>query len=90
MRKGVINMPSFDQTGPSGQGPATGRGFGPCGRGYGRRWGGWLMKGMGFGMRRRLWTAEEEKAALDDEEKMLEEELAAVRKEKEDLARSRK
>jgi len=23
-------MPNRDKTGPSGQGPATGRGFGPC------------------------------------------------------------
>jgi hypothetical protein len=31
----------LDQTGPQGRGPVTGRGFGPCGRGMGRR--------MGFG-----------------------------------------
>lgn len=34
-------MPAYDQTGPQGMGPMTGRGFGPCGRGFGRR--------MGFG-----------------------------------------
>jgi hypothetical protein len=34
-------MPGFDQTGPQGAGPLTGRGFGPCGRGLGRK--------MGFG-----------------------------------------
>jgi len=26
-------MPGFDKTGPMGQGPMTGRGFGPCGLG---------------------------------------------------------
>ena len=30
-------MPSGDRTGPLGYGPMTGRGFGPCGRGLGRR-----------------------------------------------------
>ena len=38
-------MPKFDQTGPLGEGPLTGRGFGPCkggsraGFGRGRRFG---------------------------------------------------
>ena len=32
-------MPGFDQTGPQGAGPLTGRGFGPCGRGFGGRMG---------------------------------------------------
>ena len=27
-------MPGWDGTGPLGRGPLTGRGFGPCGRGY--------------------------------------------------------
>ncbi len=49
-------MPAFDQTGPQGQGPMTGRGFGPCGygggffggrRGWGFcRWFGW-RRGIG-------------------------------------------
>lgn len=26
-------MPNKDKTGPMGQGPVTGRGFGPCGKG---------------------------------------------------------
>jgi hypothetical protein len=29
-------MPGQDGTGPMGQGPLTGRGFGPCGRGFRR------------------------------------------------------
>ena len=40
-------MPGFDGTGPSGLGPRTGRGMGPCGRGLGFRRG--YGRGMGFG-----------------------------------------
>jgi len=29
-------MPANDRTGPQGQGPLTGRGLGPCRRGFGR------------------------------------------------------
>lgn len=43
-------MPWRDGTGPFGEGPLTGRGLGPCGRGMGWRRGfGW---GRGFGWRR--------------------------------------
>ena len=35
-------MPGYDQTGPMGQGPMTGRGIGPCG-------GGRMQAGRGFG-----------------------------------------
>ncbi len=38
-------MPYFDETGPMGNGPMTGRGLGPCGGGYGRGRG----RGRGFG-----------------------------------------
>lgn len=57
-------MPQFDQTGPMGQGPRTGRGFGPC--------------GMGLGWRRRFVTKKDQKQALSDYKKALEEELKAV------------
>jgi len=73
-------MPRFDQTGPMGQGPRTGRGMGPCGCGYGFGCG-----MMGFG-RRRFISPRNEMAALEEEEKMLEEELAALREEKTALA----
>jgi len=34
--------PGFDRAGPRGLGPMTGRGLGPCGRGFGRGFGwGW-------------------------------------------------
>ena len=32
-------MPFQDGTGPRGMGPLTGRGFGPCGRNFGRSFG---------------------------------------------------
>lgn len=43
-----VNMPGFDNTGPNAQGPRTGRGMGPCGRGFGRGYG----RGCGFGLGR--------------------------------------
>jgi len=72
-------MPRFNGTGPMGQGPMTGRGFGPCGGGMGRCWG--YGGGYGFGFRRFIFP-KNELAALEDEEKMLEEELAAIKEEK--------
>lgn len=52
-------MPKFDGTGPQGQGPMTGRGFGPCGgfvsctphcgMGWGMGRGGGFGKGSGMG-----------------------------------------
>lgn len=30
-------MPGFDKTGPDGEGPLTGRGLGPCGKGNKRQ-----------------------------------------------------
>jgi hypothetical protein len=49
-------MPGFDQTGPLGYGPRTGRGMGPCGsgmafgRGFARGFGRGFNRGRGFGM----------------------------------------
>lgn len=70
-------MPRFDGTGPLGYGPRTGRGFGPCGRGFGYSMGCW--GGYGFG---RYISPKNELATLEEEEKMLEEELAAIKEEK--------
>ena len=42
-------MPGFDRTGPFGEGPMTGRGLGPCGRGLGVRRGFGRGMGRGFG-----------------------------------------
>jgi hypothetical protein len=47
-------MPGFDRTGPMGQGPRTGGGFGDCGPGAGAgSFGGGLRFGGGFGRGRR-------------------------------------
>lgn len=77
-------MPRFDTTGPIGQGPVTGRGFGPCGFGLGwrRRFGAGRGLGRYFGW---CWpqTQEEEKQALSEYRKVLEEELEDVKKEEE-------
>jgi len=74
-------MPGRDGTGPSGQGPLTGRGFGPCGRSMAFRRG----FGRGFGWRRQYFdepiaepltlTKEEQKKILEEEKKDLELEL---------------
>ena len=54
--KGGESMPYRDGTGPEGRGPFTGRGMGPCGRGFGREMG---FRRFGMGYRRP--TKDEEK-----------------------------
>lgn len=66
-------MPNKDKTGPLGQGPATGRGFGPCGKGKGL--------GLGRGLGRGLCRFQ----SLSDYRKALEEELEDVKKQEEEL-----
>ncbi len=79
-------MPRFDGTGPMGQGPMTGRGFGPCGMGLG-----WRKRfGAGRGMGRYFhwnWpnTAEDQKKALAEYKQALKEELEDVEKEELEL-----
>jgi len=77
-----IYMPGGDGTGPLGQGPLTGRGLGPCGRGLGR------------GFRRRFYrypvqpitlTKQEEKKILEEEKKDLELELKAIQEKLKEL-----
>ena len=78
-------MPYKDRTGPLGQGPLTGRGFGPCGDGksMGRRVG--FGRGRGF----RSWFAslskDEVKEELNSYKKNLEEELEQVKAEQKKL-----
>ncbi len=71
-------MPGLDKTGPNGEGPLTGRGLGPCGRGLAFR--------RGFGRRigfRRFRPALE---ITDKEEKeILQEELKAMENEKKEI-----
>ena len=50
-------MPGFDRTGPLGQGPRTGGGFGYCGSGAVAGSFGGLRSGGGFGRGRRHWRA---------------------------------
>ena len=81
-------MPGFDKTGPQGKGPATGKGFGPCGLGLG-----WRRRfGAGRGMGRyfnwgRPQSKEDEKKALAEYKKALEEELEDINKEEVDLGK---
>ena len=69
-------MPGEDGTGPLGEGPMTGRGLGPCGRGLAKR------KGLGRGLGRGFGFATRESIELSKEEqkKILEEEKAAIEK----------
>lgn len=75
-------MPNRDKTGPLGNGPSTGRGFGPCGSG--------LKRGLGRGLCRYFtWgqskTDEEKKQSLINYRKALEEELEVVKEQEEEL-----
>lgn len=84
IRKGVRKMPRFDGTGPMGQGPKTGRGFGPCF--------GWGRRGQGRGLGRYFgWdqpqTKEEQKKDLSEYIKALKEEMEDVEKEMSDLGK---
>ena len=64
-------MPYRDRTGPDGQGSLTGRGFGPCGRGLGRR----------FPYREQvILTKSEEKKILEAELKEIEVEKKEIEK----------
>ena len=75
-------MPRFNGTGPSGYGPGTGWGIGPCGagmrgrRGYGSGYGLGYGRGLGW---ERPYTEKEESKDLKDEAGYLEEELKAIK-----------
>jgi len=87
-------MPNRDKTGPSGAGPLTGRGFGPCGSpnkfacgcgcgcGCGRGFGRGLGRFFGWNQPQ---TKEEQAQALSDYRQALEEELEDTQKLQEDL-----
>ncbi len=67
-------MPYRDGTGPMGYGPLTGRGTGPCRRGFGRGF------GRGYGMMGREYppySLKDHKAALEEELKRIDELLAS-------------
>lgn len=80
-------MPYKDGTGPQGQGPLTGRGFGPCGdgRGLGRGFGGGRGLGRGFRFWSKPLTKDEEKQDISKYKKSLEDELEQVKAEEKRL-----
>jgi hypothetical protein len=69
-------MPGYDQTGPNGAGPMTGRGLGPCGRGLGF--------GRGFRWRRPRYFQPRE-ITKDEEKECLKEELENLKQESEEI-----
>lgn len=71
-REEVKIMPRMNGTGPTGAGPLTGRGLGPCGRGMG--WG----KGYGRFSGRTYLSKTEEIEDLEEEAKILESDLKAL------------
>lgn len=78
-------MPGFDGTGPNNQGPLTGRGLGPCGRGLGFRRGFGRGFGRSFGfatpfMQPQIITEVEEKELLQEELEVLKQEMQEIQK----------
>ena len=77
-------MPRGDRTGPLGQGPATGRGLGPCGRGLARGRGFGRGYGRGFAWRapnyQKPLTREEDRKLLEAEKAEIEQELKELEK----------
>ena len=74
-------MPGRDRTGPYNEGPMSGRGMGPCGRGMGRRFG----RGRGFGFRRFFGSSPRTQITKEEETKMLEDEMKFLQEESESL-----
>ena len=75
-------MPGFDGTGPSGEGPMTGRGLGYC-RGFFRRGRGF---GRGFRMRARMIPVVQEPQMTEAEEKSyLKQELELLKQETQEI-----
>jgi len=70
-------MPGFDQTGPQGQGPMTGRGMGPCNGGMRRGMG--CGRGFGRFAGRAYLSKSEEVDELEDEAKAMEADLKALK-----------
>ncbi len=69
-------MPGFDGTGPMGYGLGTGRGFGPCGGGFG--WRRRFRRGFGWSITEVNLTKEEKRKILEEEKKYIEEELKVI------------
>ena len=71
-------MPRRDGTGPWGYGPGTGRGFGPCVRGFGRGMGWRAAPGWGYAPAYQP-TREQEIADLRADKEYVERELESIR-----------
>jgi len=73
-------MPGQDGSGPRGEGPLSGRGFGPCGRGLARGRG--LGRGLGrdFGFGRGFGLREPVELSKEEEKKILEAEKQEIEK----------
>ncbi|NLX48796.1 MAG: DUF5320 domain-containing protein [Methanospirillum sp.] len=86
-------MPGFDQTGPAGYGPGTGRGLGPCGSGraYGRgmtRARGFRQgSGGGFGRGFCWYNIPAEPLSDEAQKELLEAELRRIEAEKIEIQR---
>ena len=87
-------MPGFDQTGPAGFGPGTGRGMGPCGggmayqRGFRFAAGGGFGRGFGRGRGScRNTYAEPEHLSAEGRKQLLEAELKRLEFEKAEIER---
>jgi hypothetical protein len=82
-------MPGFNQTGPAGYGPGTGRGMGPCGRGmaFRRGFGRGFGRGQGFGSGFYGNYIEPEPLSKDAQKQLLEAELKRIDAEKTEIQR---
>lgn len=86
-------MPGYDRTGPRGQGPMTGRGFGCCGTGRGYRRPGFRRFGTGMGAgygrgNRRAYYYDAPPATVDEEKDMLKEEIEFLKSRLEELEKN--
>jgi predicted Fe-S protein YdhL (DUF1289 family) len=84
----VVDMPGRDGTGPFGEGPLTGRGMGPCGRGLAFRRG--CRRWSNDRMRPVILSKDEQKSVLNSELKEIEEEIKELEREKEQIEKKLK
>lgn len=76
-------MPAQDGTGPTGQGPMTGRGLGPCGNGLARARG--FRRGFGPGRCFRQGFMQPQVITESQEKEMLKQELENIKQEQTEI-----
>jgi len=81
-------MPGLDGTGPMGYGPLTGRGFGPCGRGFAFRRG--FRREFGWRYWQRFPVTEPITLTKEEQKKILEAELKEIEAERQEIERKLK